>query len=185
MKRRARDIDGRHRSLTDQRDNLADQRRELAVDNGLRRRVGDFARLAAAGIDQLTFQQRQQLLRLVVEEVRVTGWQVVIQLRIPLDDKTDPTGGGGARRPPEPGGGGRRPLADAPQTAGSRQGGDWVSSKDGLRSLRGAGVAHVGGQERQVRLHVDPGPIPAEQGGAGEGVSGVVRPGPAPLRASV
>ena len=134
MKRRARDVDGRHRSLTDQRDNLADQRRELAVDNRLRRRVGDFARLATAGIDQLTFQQRQQLLRLVVEEVRVTGWQVVIQLRIPLDDKTNPTGGGGARRPPEPGGGGRRPLADAPETSSSQQGGNRVSSKDGLRS---------------------------------------------------
>ena len=185
MKRRARDIDARHRSLTDQRDNLAHQRRELAVDNRLRRRVGDFARLATAGIDQLSFQQRQQLLRLVVEEVRVTGWQVVIQLRIPLNDNTDPTGGGGARRPPEPGGGGRRPLADAPETSSSRQGGDRVSSKDGLRSLRGLGVPEEGGQQRQVRLHVEALPIPAEQDVHRQGVAEVVQPGPTRLGAGL
>ncbi len=136
VQRRARDIDGRHRSLTEQRDNLTTQRHDLAVDNRLRRRVHDFARRAAAGIDTLTFKQRQQLLRLVVEEVRVTGWQVVIQLRIPLDDNPDP-GGGGTRRPPELRGGGRRRAPDSPKTAGSRQSVDSVSNKDGLRSLRG------------------------------------------------
>ncbi len=174
MKRRARDIDGRHRSLTDQRDNLADQRRELAVDNGLRRRVGDFARLAAAGIDQLTFQQRQQLLRLVVEEVRVTGWQVVIQLRIPLDDNAGPTGGGPC--PPEPGGGGGRRSPDSPQTAGSRQGGDRVSSKDGLRSLRGADMAEVGRQDPDALVDAHTRSLPFDQGAHGKAMSQVMYP---------
>ena len=36
-------------------------------------------------IDQLDPEQKQKLLRLLVEEVRVTGWNVQIQLRIPLD----------------------------------------------------------------------------------------------------
>ena len=95
VQRRARDIDARHQSLTDQRDALVAQRRELATDNRLRQRVGDFARRATAGIDKLNFAQRQQLMRLVVDHVRVTGWQVEIQLRIPLD--SDPGGGDGER----------------------------------------------------------------------------------------
>ncbi len=41
--------------------------------------------MVRATIDKLDFDQRQKLLRLVVEEVRVKGWQVEIKLRIPLD----------------------------------------------------------------------------------------------------
>ena len=40
-------------------------------------------------IDTLDFDQKQTLLRLVVEEVHVTGWHVQIRLRIPLDDNPD------------------------------------------------------------------------------------------------
>jgi len=36
-------------------------------------------------IDHLAAEQKQKPLRLLVEEVRVTGWNVQIQLRIPLD----------------------------------------------------------------------------------------------------
>ena len=144
VQHRARDIDARHRSLTDQRDGLIAQRRELAVDNRLRHRVADFARRAALGIDKLNFQQRQQLLRLVVEEVHVTGWQVVIQLRIPLDSP-DPTGRDRTPRPPHPPRPGRRRVPDPPSPGtGTRS----VSNKDGLRSLRRAGVAEVGRQRR-------------------------------------
>src|SRR5206468_3651387 len=88
------------RSVLLRPDVLLAQRRELATDNRLRQRVGDFAARATAGIDKLNFAQRQQLMRLVVDHVRVTGWQVEIQLRIPLDD---PGGGGGGRRPPDDG----------------------------------------------------------------------------------
>jgi hypothetical protein len=38
------------------------------------------------GIDTLDFHGRQQLLRLVLEDVRVQGWTVELRLRIPLDD---------------------------------------------------------------------------------------------------
>src|SRR4051794_25317087 len=44
----------------------------------------------AATIDGLDFNQRQKLLRLVVDEVRVKGWHVEIRLRIPLDDPPEP-----------------------------------------------------------------------------------------------
>jgi site-specific DNA recombinase len=86
VQRRARDVDGRHDALTKQREELVAQRRQLAVDNRLQQRVDDFASRAAIGIDKLSFHQRQQLLRLVVDHVSVTGWRVEIHLRIPLDE---------------------------------------------------------------------------------------------------
>jgi site-specific DNA recombinase len=46
----------------------------------------DFATRVLAVIDTLDFDQKQALLRLVVEDVHVTGWHVQIRLRIPLDD---------------------------------------------------------------------------------------------------
>jgi site-specific DNA recombinase len=135
VQRRARDVDVRHQSLTEQRDGLIAQRHELVTDNRLRQRVFDFAHRAAAGIDKLSFPQRQQLLRLVVEQVRVTGWQVEIQLRIPLDDNRDGPGGGNSRPPASDGG----PDGSRPPTH-RRHGAYPVSSKDGLRSLRGVAV---------------------------------------------
>ena len=60
-------------------------------------------------IDQLDQPQKQHLLRLLIDDVHVTGWQVKIQLRIPLD-------------PPDPGQ--RQPRTDASHaitgTAGCR-----------------------------------------------------------------
>jgi hypothetical protein len=38
----------------------------------------------AASLDELDVEGRRRLLRLVVEKVRVTGWRVAIQLKIPL-----------------------------------------------------------------------------------------------------
>jgi hypothetical protein len=46
----------------------------LAKHNRLRERVQGFAEKVKATIDQLDFDQRQKLLRLVVDEVRVQGW---------------------------------------------------------------------------------------------------------------
>jgi hypothetical protein len=64
-------------------------------------------------IDTLDFDQKQALLRLIVEEVHVAGWHVQIRLRIPLDDNP-PT-------PPDP-----NQDPDQP---------DPVSTQDRLRSL--------------------------------------------------
>lgn len=89
LQRRAKDVDARHTHLQSQRDSLAAQRAELASDNQLRHRVADFARRTLDALDHLDFDQRQQLLRLVVEHVRVTGWHVQIRLRIPLDAPPD------------------------------------------------------------------------------------------------
>jgi site-specific DNA recombinase len=113
MQRRAGDIEDRRRELDQRRDALATQRRELAQDNQLRHRTRDFAQRVLAIIDKLDFEQQQALLRLVVDEVKVTGWNVRIQLRIPLDEPNqDPPPGRGGTPPPGP-----------------------PSTEDGLRSL--------------------------------------------------
>ena len=85
LNRRATELDSRRRQLESQQAELTAQRHELAIGNRLRQRVTNFAKQAADGIDSLNFDQRQRLLRLIVEQVRVQGWQVELRLRIPLD----------------------------------------------------------------------------------------------------
>ncbi len=62
------------------------QHHELAVNNRLSRKVDSFARRIREGINALNFEQRQTLVRMLVEQVRVTGPSVQIHLRIPLDE---------------------------------------------------------------------------------------------------
>jgi site-specific DNA recombinase len=88
--RRGKELELRRSALNAQRQALVDQRQELAQQNRLRDCVEGFAHRVRATIDLLDFTQRQKLLRLVVEEVRVTGWQVEIRFRIPLDSPPEP-----------------------------------------------------------------------------------------------
>ena len=76
--------------LQGQRDALIAQRTELAHQNTLRERIAGFSAQVGAAADDLDFEQRQKLLRLVVEHVFVRGWRVEIQLRIPLDEPPTP-----------------------------------------------------------------------------------------------
>ena len=114
LQRRATEVAARLQDLRAKQANLADQRTTLARDNQLRRRLHDFAGRVRGIIDQLDDVQKQHLLRLLIEEVRVTGWHVQIRLRIPLDQ-------------PEPG----RPTPDHPPTPSP------LSTEDGLRSIGG------------------------------------------------
>ena len=116
MQRRATEVSSRRKELQHKRTSLAHERTELARNNQLRRRVHDFAARIHAVIDTLDDIQKQQLLRLLVEDVRVTGWHVQIRLRIALDPPPpDPTGPTGKPSP--------RPRP--------------VSTQDGLRSVGG------------------------------------------------
>jgi site-specific DNA recombinase len=90
--RRGKELEVRRRTLEAQREALITQREELAQRNVLRERVKGFADTVTTTIDHLNFDERQKLLRLVVEQVRVKGWQVEIKLRIPLDSPPDPSG---------------------------------------------------------------------------------------------
>ena len=88
--RRSKEVQDRKQNVEQQRDALIVQRKELAQQNALRERIIGFSATVGAGIDQLDFDQRQKLLRLVVEQVLVRGWRVDIKLRIPLDEAPNP-----------------------------------------------------------------------------------------------
>ena len=130
MQRRATELAARRKELQHKRTSLADERAALARDNQLRSRAHDFAARIHAVIDTLDDTQKQQLLRLLIEDVRVTGWHVQIRLRVALDpppplptDPTTPTGRTGKPAPhPRP-----------------------VSTQDRLRS--------VGGPQRRLLPH--------------------------------
>ena len=83
--RRSKEVQDRKQSVEQQCDALIAQRKELARQNALRERIIGFSATVGATIDHLDFEQRQKLLRLVVEQVLVRGWRVDIKLRIPLD----------------------------------------------------------------------------------------------------
>jgi hypothetical protein len=103
MQRRATEVSSRRKELQHKRTSLADERTALARDDQLRRRVHNFADRIHAVIDTLDDTQKQQLLRLPIEDVRVTGWHVQIRLRIALDappsDPPHPTGPTGPTNP--------------------------------------------------------------------------------------
>ena len=117
LQRRAAAITARQKELTTKRGNLASQRAELAKDNHLRHGIEHFAARITAVIDDLDHDQKQQLLRLIIDNVQVTGWHIKIQLRIPLPDPPP------ANHPRQP-----RPDTPAPETT-------TVSTEDSLRSL--------------------------------------------------
>ena len=119
LHRRAKEIDARRAHLTHQRAALIEQRAALTTNNQLRHRITAFAQRATTALEHLDFDQRQQLLRLVIDEVRVTGWNVEIRLRIPLDQQPQPTT---PVTPP-----GRRPRPRAPRHAAPKEA---VSSTD-------------------------------------------------------
>jgi site-specific DNA recombinase len=85
LQRRAADVSARQRELQAKRTSLSEQRTALARGNQVHRRIHDFAQQIRGVIAQLDAAQKQQLLRLLIEEVRVTGWHVQIHLRIALD----------------------------------------------------------------------------------------------------
>ena len=127
---RHQEVVSRQRRLQQERDELVSQRQQLAAHNRLSGKVDAFAARVRQGIESLDFEQRQRLVRLLVEEVRVTGSKVEIHVRIPLDEP-----------PPDPGQG-----ADALDPQGRQP---EVSSHFGLRSLGFDLVepARVGGRD--------------------------------------
>jgi len=92
MRRRSAEIETRSRRFDQERQALIARQTELATDNRLHQHITGFAQQALAGIDALDFEGRQQLMRLMLEDVRVRGWQVELRLRIPLDTNP-PTSG--------------------------------------------------------------------------------------------
>ena len=77
------EVRNRLQELEQRRDALIAGRKELAERNAMSERIIGFSAAVGSNIDQLDFDQRQKLLRLVVDQVRVRGWRVDIRLRIP------------------------------------------------------------------------------------------------------
>jgi site-specific DNA recombinase len=124
MRRRSAEIETRSRRFDQERQALIARQTELATDNRLQQHITGFAQQALAGIDTLDFEGRQQLMRLMLEDVRVRGWQVELRLRIPLD--TNPPTSPASDKP-------KRTRARSPR--GSRPAKEAVSSNDRLRSI--------------------------------------------------
>jgi site-specific DNA recombinase len=160
LQRRAAAITARQRDTEKKRASLATQRADLARGNRLRHGVEHFAGHVRAVIDELDHTQRQALLRLLIEDVQVTGWHVKIRLRIPLDQPPDSDNPRG--RTPQPG----------PAPAGGNT--PAVSTEDRLRSLHAQRmrqvhlrprrpqhvhrpVPPVGGLDHHQRMHPGPG----------------------------
>jgi site-specific DNA recombinase len=97
LTRRTATLTTRRDQLARERDATSERSAELASQNRLRRGLAGFAQRVAASLDELDYDARQRLLRLVVEKVRVQGWRVEIHLKIPLQDDSD---GGGEPTPP-------------------------------------------------------------------------------------
>ena len=84
LTRRTATLTARRDQLAAEHAELTARRADLARENRLRRGIAGFAERVLASLDELDFDGRQRLLRLVVEKVRVTGWHVEIHLKIPL-----------------------------------------------------------------------------------------------------
>ena len=102
FKSRHQEVVGRHQKLKQERDELVARRKDLTANNRLASRIEDFASQVRQGIEALGFEERQRLLRLLVEEVRVTGPEVQIHLRIPLDEPPLPPDPSGDKPPDRP-----------------------------------------------------------------------------------
>lgn len=106
LTKRTKEIGVRREELATEQSALRGRQAELSQQNRLRRGIAGFAERVAASLDELDFEGRQRLMRLVVEKVRVSGWRVEIHLKIPLAD--DP----GEEREPRPPGPGPDPSSD-------------------------------------------------------------------------
>jgi site-specific DNA recombinase len=146
MRRCSREIDARSQRIEQEHQTLTARQSELAAGNRLSASITNFAQRALHGIDTLDFHGRQQLLRLVLEDVRVQGWSVELRLRIPLDD-TPPANTSTCPS--------RTDKRSRPRSArNARPAKEAVSSNDHLRSIGELAqqLAH-----RRARVH------PAEQ----------------------
>jgi site-specific DNA recombinase len=123
LKRRVAEIERRQQSLQRQEQTLRHQHHSLSHNHQLRTQITDFATRVTAALDTADFDRRQELVRLVAEDVTVTGWTVHIRLRIPLDQP---------------------PHDNNPSTR--RRTGPKASSEERLRSLRIYGL-----RDREIR----------------------------------
>jgi site-specific DNA recombinase len=169
MRRRCSEVDARSRRLEQEHHTLLARQSELATDNQLHRDITDFTQRALDGIDTLDFDGRQQLLRLLIEDVRVQNWNVELRLRIPLDHTPPPATSASSTDKH------RRARPRSPRS--TRPAKEPVSSNDRLRSIgelpqqhtEGRGCVDAGEQVRHTARAQDVEVVDAVRAGAHPG----------------
>jgi site-specific DNA recombinase len=135
LTRRTATLSSRRDQLTQEKNALTERSAELATENRLRRRLAGFTERIAASLEDLDFEGRKRLMRLVVEKVRVTGWRVEIQLKIPLADEHPHDDNPPDDEPPDDGPPGDDPRRPGPEPVARPEPAEPLSSDIRLRSL--------------------------------------------------
>jgi len=169
LTRRTSALTARHNQLARERETLTTRSAELATQNRLRCQLTGFSERIAASIDDLDFEGRRRLLRLVVENVSVSGWRVELQLKIPLSheppaDADPPDHGPPGPDKPKPG-----PIRPGPPSSDVRlrsvhrdvPGGDFADRDPATaRACRSRDHIPIPPRNRQHRDHPDRPPTP-------------------------
>jgi site-specific DNA recombinase len=87
--RRRADLERRQEALARQEEQLGREADRLGEVAGLVSSAEDFCRRVAAGLAGATFEQRRQLVELLIDRVVVTGDEVEIRYAIPTDERSE------------------------------------------------------------------------------------------------
>jgi site-specific DNA recombinase len=88
-KRRRADMEKRQEALARQEEQLSREAARLQEISGLERSVESFCRRISAGLQKATFEQRRQLVELLIDRVVVTGDEVEIHYVIPTAESSE------------------------------------------------------------------------------------------------
>jgi site-specific DNA recombinase len=88
-RRRRADIERRQEALARQEEQLSGEADRLHKIAGLEKSVESFCRRISAGLDKATFEQRRQLVELLIDRVVVTGDEVEIRYVIPTAESSE------------------------------------------------------------------------------------------------
>ncbi|MBV9003035.1 MAG: recombinase family protein, partial [Solirubrobacterales bacterium] len=154
LTRRTGALTTRRAELTREKETLNQRSAELAAENRIRRRLTGFSERIAASLNRLDFEGRRRLLRLVVENVSVSGWRVEIHLKIPLAHEPPPDADPPDHGPPGPDQPKPGPIKPAPPSIDVRLRSD---HRDGARGSPARGhPAPARTREPRHHQHLSP-----------------------------
>ena len=94
LQKRRRLVDAKLDSLNREKELLATNTAERQRDEGIRESLQAFAGLVLKNVEHMSFENKQKLVRLVVDKVVVADWRVDVHYKIPLPKPPDPAPGG-------------------------------------------------------------------------------------------
>ena len=87
--RRRADLEKRQQALARQEEQLSREGTQMQQIAGLEKSIEAFCRRVASGLEQATFEQKRQLVELLIDRVVVTGDQVEIRYVIPTTESSE------------------------------------------------------------------------------------------------